>query len=266
MDQQETPVPVVSEDPIPGQVQSLNDLLSCQPEEIRTHMKLIRKDEHPNNGIFLRIDKNPPEKFIPNLPKTSMKGENNTVARVTVAPSLVGCLIGYFRAEYDVVYSGTRNTDGEVGKGGYVISQFDADVFVRPDDTLVPQEVERSDEHWLLPYDAAHAEYTATPVGKCFLSDITYINRGGKVRPVIHLTLWVEVSAEALEFAPGIILEKGYYQMKLRWSSLADRSIQEIDKELLKTTVVTEAEYRNQKRLSADLLSYQDAPAPHAFW
>lgn len=231
--------------------------LELHPEDVRSHLTVVTAED-VGQDYFLRVDKNVPEKYIPNMPKSAMKKEDNTVPRVTVAPSLIGCIIGYFRSEHDVVYAGYGENPNDPFRGGYAISRLNYELALKPDETLVPDQ-ERSNEHWLVSYDENTIEYVPEQIGKCWYSDITYLNAGGDKLAVMKLTLWLEVEIDNFNLTPGTMLRTGYYEIKLWWRSLHGRNVN--NDNVLHIYPRSKEEYFKQKQFSANLLEL----APPAF-
>jgi hypothetical protein len=242
-------------------IDQMDVYLKLQPEEVSGHVAVVCPKDVGMN--IYRIDKNLPEKYIPNMPKSAMKAENSSAARVTVAPTLLGCLIGYFRAERDIVESGFTKPGKEEFHGGYHIAQMSPVLALKPDDTLVPDQ-QRSNEHWLVSFNEEHVEFVPEEVGKCFFSDITYLNLGPAL-PAITLTLWLEITKDDFDFCPTIRLKAGHYKIKLFWKNMHRRNVMMHEEEVLSVQEVDQAEFMKRKGLHADLLSYQEKPK-HMAW
>ena len=103
------------------------------PEEIIDWLLLQNKKAKDNLiiksseevGPLYHIDKNKPVKFFPQMPRSAAASEDNTIARVTVAETLIGCLMGYARIERDFNYRKEYSKGKDPFKGGYVISEID---------------------------------------------------------------------------------------------------------------------------------------------
>lgn len=116
-------------------------------EEMKVYISLLNPKARKNLEVvnstemtlpyMLHIDKVPPKAFIPQMPRRAADSEDNTVARVTVADTLVGRLIGYSDAYYDFL-----NEDSS----GYIISALDYRECLRPNNNLV-YDAEATNEH-----------------------------------------------------------------------------------------------------------------------
>ena len=83
-------------------LEEIEGFLKLQTKEVQEDCRIVDTDAL-GQDFLLRIDKKPPLKFIPNMPKSAMPSENTSTPRITTAPTLVGCMIGYFRIERDVI-------------------------------------------------------------------------------------------------------------------------------------------------------------------
>ena len=232
-------------------VELMQDYLTCQVQEVQGHLKIVNPEEVGQN-YFLRIDKTAPEVFYPNMPRSAMKSENATVPRVTVAPCLLGCLIGYFRAEKDIVEAGFEKPGKETFKGGYDISLIPFELALSPDESLVP-DVGRSNEHWLVNYSKDCTEYKSKLVGKCFIGEMTYINTGAAL-PAMKLAFWIE-NTEKIFLRPDIALEPGYHVAHLFWKNMHKRDIRDLSC-VVDVESVEKSVFLTRKGVAADMLSY----------
>lgn len=246
--------------------QEIEDFLELQPEEVKADCKIVSSQDI-GQDFMLRIDKQTPEKFVPNMPKSAMATENTNTPRVTVAPTLVGCMIGYFRIERDV-QDGTAVPAGQAKPkfaGGYSISRLKFDHCLKPGAKMVVDS-DSSDEHWLVPYKIDAVEYDPDVVGQIFVESVTYLSRSNHW-PAVRLNLYLRVDADdiALPVMPGKTVGKGFYRYTVFWPNIRTRTVQD-EKCLLSLTPIDEADYLAAKKLNADMLSFKDRLPGFSAW
>ena len=113
--------------------------------------------------------------MMPSVTRRTLSAEDRAIPRISVAPTLAGCILAYQACDYDF--------DADEYKGWYVYG-LPFEHAVRPTKQLLP-DVEMSDEHWLVTFDpdtvayyprtvANHRYSTPTSVtcSDCFLQGI----------------------------------------------------------------------------------------------
>lgn len=247
--------------------EQMKDFLDLQLDEVSQKLTIInplntqnttywRDRPDPGKLDFYRIDKVVPEKLFPNMPKSAMSNENTTVPRITCAPSLIGCIVGYFRAEQDLLDSGRYGKDvKKTYKGGYYITTIEPELILKPATGLVSDQ-ERSDEHWIVPFNSDHVSFTPKQIGKFFITKLTHINVGGQnVPPKLEMEVLLECTQE-LCIGPGIVIDKGYWKFDIHWESLYARDVRKTLEAVKNLTRIEEDVYTSSKKLSANLLSH----------
>lgn len=226
----------------------IENYLDHQPDSVSKNVIIVGVDEV---GPLLHISKDPKiRKFIPFVTNRTGNNENRSVPRVSVAPTLLGCFVGYVAAAQDFGYP--EQDDGTFEQGWYIYDipyQF----ALKPKSKLLYDQ-RNSDEHWIVTYSPDTTEYIPSKIGKCFYRDVTSIGRSGK-KPRKECTLIVEVFVEKLVFSKRFVLTKGYWEIKgpepsnfvESWKDDGEYAVRELDK----------AEYQTIKKLTADMLSYQ---------
>ena len=246
--------------------------IDLQIEEVAGHLTIIDVN-NTENAVYwpagptpgklpmYRIDKQMPEKLYPNMPKSAMANENNTIPRITCAPSLIGCIVGYYRAEQDLLDAGRFGKDVKKQYvGGYTISTIEPSLVLKPDATLVPDQG-RSDEHWVVPFNEDHVDFAPRQIGKCFIHRLTHVNSGGQNKPpVLEIEMFIQMDEPHFAVAPGRVITKGYWKMFLRWESLFARDVRKSNDALVSLTEINQEEFMVAKGFSANLLS-DDTPA-----
>lgn len=212
---------------------------------------------------FLHISTNTNiRQFIPIIGQRQGNLEDRSVPRVCVAPSLLGCLMGYSKAEYDFMeHASTGKEDDDFYKGGWKIYVLPFQAALKPNKSMVP-DAKATDEHWLVAYNKDTAAYVPETAGRCFFHTIRYIGRS-KDQPRGEGTLYCEVTKEGgIAFSPATHLAKGYWKIEgpimrnVESTRHADAfGIHEISK----------ADYLAAKNQVAALLSHAEPPA-YLFW
>lgn len=238
-------------------LQDMRDFLVLQADSVRDNCTIVSAADM---GVThaLHIDKNTPDSYVPRMPRSAMPSENDSCARVTVACTLLGCYIGYFRTEHDVT-GGSFQKPGvkDPFRGGYEISKVPFDHALKPNKQLVP-DGERFEELWLVSYNEEHTEYTPEIIGKFFVTELKYLPNTGRA-PRLELTFYIEnKDPEGMWLDKQHKLEVGYYKLTVRWVSIYARSI--FSHEFFQLSPIEESEYLSQKKRNADLLELSPGP------
>lgn len=186
--------------------EQLESYLEIQNRKVRSNVVLVEARE-ARFPYLLHIDVKPPAKFIPMMPRRAGRSEDNTVPRVTLADTLIGCIVGYTNVEYDFYASDID---------GYVISAIDFEVALKPNDRLV-YDASYTNEHWLVGYNSENLSFKPREVGKFFMTETTvkkvYVD--GKPRTkTVSLELYVEIK-EAILLTEKKEMRPGYYRVTL---------------------------------------------------
>ena len=230
--------------------------LAIQNPKARKNLQVVNSEEM-TLPYMLHIDKEPPKAFVPQMPRRAADDEDNTVARVTVADTLVGCLIGYASAYYDFL-----NEDSS----GYVISAIDYRECLKPTLDLV-YDAEATNEHWLVSYDRASLKYIPRTIGKIFFSEITWekearalTEKKVKKTPIKvranHSVFWLETHETTL-LTKDTVLAPGYYRVTTTKQDL-DRSSSFEDSKGFEVEKVSKSTYLSKKKIVAAHLSAEN--------
>lgn len=234
--------------------------ISLQSKEVRDN-SLIVDCVNLKQNFMLHIDKETPKVFVPMMPRSASLTENNTAARITVAPNLVGCFIGYARAETDFLAGSASDVIKSTQfKGGYSICSLPFTHAIFPAPKLV-YDSKRSNEHWLVTYNQQTLEYVPEKIGKLFVSKVTYLAETGKL-PSPEFEIYIEVNKPSgILFSPSIHLKAGYHKTVVSFERKKHPgSTNEEDN--FEVTEISKQEYDKVKKLSAAMLSRDDT-APH---
>jgi hypothetical protein len=229
----------------------IKDFLELQSPTVRENVTIVDCDV-VGQSFMLHIDKQTPKEFIPMMPRGAALSENNTTARVTVAPSLMGCFIGYARALHDFEQGNTDEMKKDFGyMGGYEISAIDFN-YLEVNQKLV-FDAPRSQEHWLVAYNDATQVYKSKQVGKIFIKEVTMSSVHGSV-PVVNYTIYFECnSPDGFLLTATQKVDLGFYKVIVNGDDC------KVESNFILKRISSE-EYMEAKRFSAQLLSRQEKP------
>lgn len=237
---------------------------STQSKETQTNSRIVSAEELEQD-YMLHIDKQTPDRFISRMPRSAAKSENDTTPRITVAPNLVGCLIGYARAESDLLDGTDKSTLERTGfRGGYDICTLPFKHCLSPNEKLV-YDAKRSQEHWLVSYNKETLEYVPTKIGKLFVSKITYeAVTDNSPKPTFEI--YIEIHKESgIKFSPSIHLDKGFHKAVVSFDRKNNAGSVDEEKNFI-VTPIDVTEYNKCKKLSAALLSHSNRVPKYMNW
>lgn len=238
--------------------QDMKDYLDLQSDEVRDSCRIVTPEMMSCN-FALRIDKNVPNVFVPRMPRSAMPSENDSCPRVSVAATLLGCHIGYFRAEKEL-QNGSFNKPGTPDPflGGYIISKIDFSLALLPNERLVGDS-DSTEEMWLVAYSPEHHQFKPIPVGKMFIAELVYIPVSNR-HPQMRLTYYITHNEpQGLWLNKSVKLEPGCYRVIVHWPSIWQRNIH--NEEGVVVQQIDQTQFDEHKQLSAAMLNYQDAIA-----
>jgi hypothetical protein len=227
---------------------NLKEWLDHSVDKVKNNVRVVTPEEVGQN-FFLHISTNTGiRKFVPTIGHRQADSENRTIPRICVAPSILGCLIGYSAIEYDFL----SNQDD--WKGGWKIYALPFEAALKPTSKLV-YDSRHSDEHWLVAFNKETAEYIPETAGRIFYRSISYVARSGKV-PAGEGTLYIEITKpEGFPFSKQYFLTKGYWKIE---GPCPDYVRNWEDDKLFKVTELSQSEFRAVKNESAALLGMTD--------
>lgn len=184
---------------------SMKDWLALQPKEVRDNLEVVSTEEIPS---LIRIDYKTPKVLIPRLPEKTMRGENSSCPRVSMAPHLSGCVLGYGA----IIYEHIDGAEGYIHDGEYEISKVDFQHAVIPNNKLVPDST-LSQEVWLVNYAPEYKEYTPEVIGSLFVkrSIVERINSGKSKLLTYDTYIKIDTSKEVY-ISKDQVLSRGFYQ------------------------------------------------------
>lgn len=204
------------------------------------------------------------KRFVPGISRRGSHKEDRTVPRISTAPSLLGCLLGYASDIFDFHDRGAGlNFSGKKQvpfKGGYTIYGFPFQAALKPSSFLVP-DTQLSDEHWLVPYDSEHSEYHPIQIGKVFYKMISYEVNESRLSKRVEM--YVEVNTEIPIWVDGTQrLTRGYWMLTV-YGLHEGRAWNDME---CRVTPITTQDYTACKRNVASLLSFEDTAAALLNW
>ncbi len=232
--------------------EAIEQWLSLQPTNIR---KGIRFDSAETVGplYHMSLDGNIPA-FIPFVTRRASSKENISIPRVSVAPTIAGCFIGYMGSWADISHPDVKN---KKHKNGWYLYQIPYEYCITPDTKLLFDQ-KNSDERWLVTYSPETRKYPAEIVAKMFYASMTIVPKTGDY-PEYRARLLIEVLAgHSVKLGGDRTLEAGSWSVEgivledhNKWHDLSKYDIRPI----------SYGEYAKHKGLSADMLSRNPPPA-----
>jgi hypothetical protein len=195
--------------------------------------------------------------LTPNVSTRRYGKEDNTLARVSMAMDLIGCILGYGNTVDDFLWYDTGDKVGASSvafKGGYYLYTADYEFALQPTKKLV-KDVEDTNERWLIPYSKDYATYPTVIVGKVFITDVTFSKLVNKKD--MSVFFYVEVNKDCgIKVNSDIILTEGRYKLKItnRVDGRSGASITTAN--VLDSAPVENDEFYEAKKRSAATLSY----------
>lgn len=183
--------------------------LNLQPDDVRNRVSVVETKDLIGPLLHLSTNGNIKE-FVPSVTRRTASKENRSVPRISTAPTITGCLIGYVSGFNDFYWP----DEGKKGKllQQWTVYRFDTPLALRPDLKLLFDQ-KRSDEHWLVGYSRDTLKYIPVKTARCFYKDATLVGRPGKM-PFQIATMMIEVLEDTLQFSKNIKLTKGYWEIR----------------------------------------------------
>lgn len=201
--------------------------------------------------FLYHISTNPGIKaFAPQLTQRSAPREDRTVPRISVAPTIFGCILGYQQDHADWEYGRTNKG----WKDGWYIYGFRNEVSVKPN-VKVLYDADFTDERWLVPYADNQWKKPAEIIGKYFYRSVREYQRNAVGEKTIEVFFEVAKGA-VVRFDQDVYMTEGYWTFEFsRWCKGWDKC------EVSNLRKLTPADWRKIKGQTADLLSHQEPPS-----
>lgn len=246
-----------------SQAEQLTQWLETVSEKVRKNVTVVTPEE-VGQDYFLHMSTDTGiKKFIPHIGRRQAYSEDRSVPRITVAPTLLGCFIGYAKADYDFQnLPHVKKADEKGYRGGWKIYALPFEAALKPTARMV-YDSRVSDEHWMVSYSRETNEYIPETAGKMFYRSIRLVSRTGK-SPEGEMELYVEITKPGgIRFSKNIRLDVGYHRIV---GPVQQNVKSWTDDKGYVSTPIDKAEYFSAKNASADLLSLTPGIPPHLQW
>lgn len=236
-------------------IKEMQQYLDTIEEKKRKGIQVVTREEI---GDLYHISRDGKIKeFIPFLTNRASNTEDRSIPRVSTAPSILACFIGYGAALADfdkgnfAEAHGLNDYDKDMGKdlGGWYIYSFNYEAALRPSKHQV-FDAPISDEIWLVPYAPEYSKYVPKIVGKVFYHQLNIVKHAKGCQRTVEM--FIEVSDRPIKFSHEHTLTKGYWrivgpeQANVKdYKDTKDFTVQEVSK----------SEYLSKKKITASLLS-----------
>ena len=219
------------------------------PDKIAADVEII---EHSDVQELYHISLDPSIKeFTPFVTRRSGPAEDRTVPRISTAPTLIGCFIGYGSALADFARE-SDSWSGSKNRGGWYIYEFDWQVALRPKKKLL-YDVGITDEVWLVNYSEATKTYKPAIIGKVFYHSVKTVALPGD-KHHREVEMFLEVYDKPVWFDMKTQLKKGYWLI----TGPEQSNIKNFkDTKGFTFKEITKGEFMEKKKISASLLSLQ---------
>lgn len=232
-------------------VERVKEYLCGFNEIVRDNTTVVSRNDLGQEFLY-HISTNPKiDKFVPSLTQRAQEGEDRSVPRVSTAPSILGCIMGYIKDREDW----TLGREGDPWQDGWYIYGFSHNHSVRPSDEILPG-ASATGEHWLVPYDQEAWEYPADIIGSYYYRQVHEYQLNGEKVTHIEAMFLIEFNG-VVRFSKDLVLTPGY------WSVTFKRDVDQFDQVdvVVSHRKLTTAEGVELKGLHADLLSYTAPPS-----
>lgn len=201
-------------------------------------------------------------KYVPNMSRRAASREDNTVPRVTVAPTIMGCISGYATTKslFDRV-----NDTSDVPKrhkylGGLYINRLVFPYALSPNSQLV-FDAHHSEEKWLVPFDGNHSTYSGALVGKIIPVRLETMPVGTRIAN--FETFYLEIFYDqTLSIDNKTKLSTGYYEFTYM-EGIIDCNVFPT---VANINPISREKYNSVKRINANLLSFKDPTKAFKKW
>ena len=210
-------------------------------------------------NVFYHIAKTKMKSLVPNVSRKAAPSEDNTVPRVYVAPTLLGCIAGYVLLIYEAfeLYPTDKNTP-DTWLGGCYIYTIPFEYALKPNSKLL-YDAEVSDEHWLISYNRDTITYKPSYVTKMVviaLRSNSFYN-GSIVR---ELDILIEVSESGIHLDKKTYVEGGYYKCTVIYELTYKDDKESYKWKIDNVESISAGEFQSAKKIHAAMLSLPILP------
>lgn len=216
-------------------------------DKVSKNLEIVSAEEM-KKPFFLHITTERAPVYIPRIGYRQGDSEDRTTSRITVATTLLGCIIGYAALPWNLMTSSANEYTSGKWLGGLYIRKILFEHALKPTAKLVYDQV-ATDEHWLVNYNQETTKYPSSQIGKFFLSRLILDGRNNK-EPLHTLECFISITEE-IYWSENMVLSPGYYFISFpcnsntTWKSTKGIEINKISKN----------EFDEKKKIVATLLS-----------
>lgn len=227
----------------------INDLLEIASDSVKNNSVIVNSQETPT-PYFLHITGERSPSYIPRIGHRQGSKEDRTMPRVTVATTLLGCIIGYATLLDTFINQATLSGKGVYSKwkGGLYIQKLPFKQALKPNSKLV-YDVNATDEHWLVTYNEDTKQFYSEVIGKLIIDEVS-LKPVGKEAVDQVFSLFLEIN-ETIFFSEKEKLEPGYYNVKF---PLNNKTTWKTTKEITIVSI-SKDDFKNRKAIVASNLS-----------
>lgn len=237
--------------------------LSIASEKVQKNTDVVVAEQQ-NQPFMIHITKDQTNKaYIPRIGQKQGHTEDRTLPRITVADTLLGCMIGYAIVEDDFFNRNNLESNKQVAITGYRINRLDYDYCLKPNARLV-FDAQVSNEHWLISYNKQTLEYKPVLAGRLFIHAITVTQhvKADRIAPDSTIVGFVEVKEpKGIYLTSKIHLAQGYHTFTLLYNQ--NTTFEQTKK--IECTAISKSEFDKREKYKPSL-EQQLTPPAFANW
>lgn len=187
--------------------------LELIPDSIAKGLKVVKPEDLEGGALYHISTNTKIAKFVPCISKRTMDGEDRSVPRICVSPTITGCMLAY-GAIYSDFYAWDNKKNKDTNNALWQIYDIPFKLAIRPAKKLLPDQRDTG-EHWLITYNRETREYVPRKIG--MLKMVGYKSGYLKGELMDELTIAAKVeSGEKVLFHSGVLLEPGTWLLKIK--------------------------------------------------
>ena len=184
-------------------------------DKVSKNLEIVSADEM-KKPFFLHVTTEKMPTYIPRIGYRQADSEDRTTARVTVAATLLGCIIGYSALHWNLMNSSSNEYTSGKWLGGLYIRKIPFEYALKPTSKLIYDQA-ATDEHWLVNYNKETSKYPSSQIGKFFPSRLILEARNNK-DPFHTLECFVSITEE-IYWSENELIGPGYYFISFPYNS-----------------------------------------------
>jgi len=227
----------------------LQERLKLYSDKVIKNTTIITPGEI-NQNFLLHIAKSKFTSFTPVISKRAGSTEDNTLPRVHTAATLLNCIKAYAGVSYYATSAPpVLKVKPDSYLGGFYIYKIPFEVALKPNKQLV-YDAATTDECWLVSYSPETRAFDTTVAGKFLPMQSIYVPVVGKY-PSSITTYAVEINdPQGIPLTKEVYLKQGWWKLEIKGET-----------QLLSVAKLTQAEFDEEHKLKASMLSYSESPA-----